>query len=139
MMPSPRRLFILLALLPQLLVLGLGRGVVLCVAPDGHVQIEVAASTCCADALAASPEDTVGSEQEADECGSCTDLQIVVDTRVSRAPDGTDVDSGPSAALPVETSDPFGRGQSKLAAHRWVQSDLEPHHLIHLRSVLLRC
>ncbi len=53
------RLIVLLVLLPQMLVLGMGRGLVICVAPDGHVQIELAASECCSATPEVAP-DTCG-------------------------------------------------------------------------------
>ena len=138
-----KRLLILLTLLPQLLVLGLGTGVVVCVGAGGHLQIEVAAGDCCSDTSAASLEAVSNGAWGASGHGfcttSCTDLGIVVDTRLSRAPDGPDIETGVSAALPVESSTLFGRGLPVFVAQRGSQDNFEPPHLLHLRSVLLRC
>ena len=145
-MSSPRRLLVFLALLPQILVLGPGGGVVVCFAPGGHVQIELAASACCADTPAGSheTETEAGSAEEcntggASDCGSCTDFGIVVESRASRTCAGTDVDSGMVAALPREASALRVRGRLVLLGRRGSQSDLEPQHLIGLRSIRLRC
>lgn len=137
-----RRLALLLVLLPQLLVLGLGRGIVVCIAPGGHVQVEIAASSCCSNA---SPSGAVGSgdlasPQDEPDCGSCSDLQIALDTRVARS-SGTQGNELPSnaAAPPLEPiADPIAPDAAPSLV-RTLDRGHEPPHLIHLRSVVLRC
>ena len=137
-----RRLALLLALLPQLLVLGLGGGVVVCVAPDGHVQLEIAASECCGDAGASTaPGDRdVASSQDEPDCGSCSDLQIALDTGVARSSGAQEIElpAHTAAILPEPLAfqaAPDGKG----ALGRVLDRGHEPPHLIHLRSVVLRC
>jgi len=139
---SLRRLALLLALLPQLIVLGLGRGVVVCIAPSGHVQVEIAASPCCGDAgsAGAGGDRDLATSQDEPDCGSCSDLQIALDTRVARSSSAGQVELPANAAIPplepfafpaaVDASRPRGRIQDR--GH-------EPPHLIHLRSIVLRC
>ncbi len=66
-------LAILLALLPQLLLTGLGRDVFLCVGPAGHVQVELVAGGCCADGAQPAGEDDSG-------CSSCSDIRLWQDS-----------------------------------------------------------
>jgi hypothetical protein len=131
-----RRAVLVLALLPQLLVLGLGSGVVLCIAPGGHVQVEVATTDCCGGPGSSSGG---GGEQAAprgdDGCGACADLQLVLDPRTPRGAGSSDV-SG--AALPVEPT-PDRRAVRAPGFAPRADRGREPPHLIRLRSVLLRC
>jgi len=141
-LPNLRRLALLLALLPQLLVLGLGRGVVVCIAPGGHVQVEIAASTCCADAA---PSATAGnrdlaSSQDEPDCGSCSDLQIAMDPRVARGSSTQEIElPAPAAAIPPEPTAVPAAADATGTLRRIPDRGHEPPHLIHLRSVLLRC
>jgi len=141
-LPNLRRLALLLALLPQLLVLGLGRGVVVCIAPDGHVQVEIAASTCCGDdgASTALGDRNLASSQDEPDCGSCSDLQIALDPRVARGSGTQEIE------LPAHTAAILPEPFAFLAAPdatdslgRILDRGHEPPHLIHLRSVVLRC
>jgi hypothetical protein len=138
-LPQIRRLLLLLVLLPQLLVLGLGRGVVICIEPGGHVRVEAAASTCCAD-------DGVGRAQSAGaleetDCGSCSDVRIALDVRASRGP-GHDRSLGGSerlqgalpVALPACTTSYVGRALARRAERGHV-----PPHPVRMRGVVLRC
>jgi len=140
-MTSLSRLIVLLALMPQLFVLGLGQGLVVCIAPGGHVQVELATSACCAEAGAGESDVREGAASVggASECSPCTDLRIAVDTRISRAPDGAGQGPGIAAALPLELAWPHGPARRELASVRAFQGALEPPHLGALRCVILRC
>ena len=135
-----------LALLPQLLVLGLGRSVVLCIGDGGHAQIEVAASLCCAGAGSLAParvgaehSKVAGQDDGASDCDACTDLLIVVSTRFSRVEDGTDPGPrAPVAAAPAAPA-PERSGQSGFIVRHGSRGDPEPPHLLALRSIRLRC
>ena len=138
--PCLRRLALLLALLPQILVLALGQGIVVCVAPGGHVQVEIAASACCAEVGSAVRGGDPGILQDEPDCGSCSDLRIALDPRVARSSDARTLElpSAP-AALPVEPpAFPKAAERTRPREHH-VDRGHEPPHLIHLRSVLLRC
>ena len=124
----------LMALLPQLLLLGLGRGVVLCSATDGHVQMEILASGCCDDALFAS-HDAHGpvADTGAARCGACTDFRVVPDDRMPRV----ETEAPALVAIPLPAPAVVAaRGRAPVSAsyHRRIAS-----HLLSLRSVSLRC
>ena len=140
---SLRRMAILVALLPQLLLMGLGQGVVLCVAPGGHVQMEAVASLCCADSTSgeAARDVSLSTPIGDSDCDQCTDYRISLDSIM--APDSRTeaferlpgcLAATPTEAprlLPGSTSSPyFGRAPDRGHA---------PPYLGHLRSVLLRC
>jgi hypothetical protein len=132
-----RRLALVLALLPQLFVLVLGSGVVLCIAPGGHVQVEVVATECCGE----SGSTTAGGVERAvsqsdDGCGACSDLQLVLDPRVPRVA-GTGAVAG-AAALSAEPA-PWRSAACAMRVAPRADRGREPPHLIRLRSVLLRC
>jgi len=134
-----RRLLLLAALLPQLLVLGLGRGVVLCVEPDGHVQIELAtAEICCAGAPALNAANGIDRESEGDDCNACTDLRLVVDTRGSRSSDGLDAAAHAATLAAADPWKPAVRA-SRTLVRAGAPPDRAPRHLLCLRSVLQRC
>jgi len=141
-LPNLRRFALLLALLPQLLVLGFGRGVVVCIAPGGHVQLEIAASTCCGDdgASTAPGDRDLASSQDEPDCGSCSDLQIALDPRVARG-SGTQQIELPAhaAAIPPGPVGIPGAADATGLLDRILDRGHEPPHLIHLRSVQLRC
>ena len=132
-----------MALLPQLLVLGMGREFVVCIAPGGHLRVEVAANVCCVDRTAASTDSDEGIVLSHDEpdCGSCSDYRIEVDPRLSRScgPGRLNPPAVATAVPPVgiptlpaarDTTPPLGRPLDRGCV---------PPHLIHLRSVVLRC
>jgi hypothetical protein len=136
-----RRLAILLALLPQLLVLGLGSGVVVCVTPDGHLQLEVSGSDCCEELAAPSGDKGSARSQGRSDCGPCTDFAIVLDQRRSKDDDGKALrfPSTPLRAMSLQApllAGPKGPGRAFGLPATGVAA---PPHLIHLRSVLLRC
>ena len=143
MVPSLQRLALVLAIIPQLIVMGLGQGVVVCIAPGGHMQVEVLANECCAGATPAPAArdraDSVSHEEP--DCGSCSDYQILMDLRVSRSSRTGSFEHSPNvtAALPVE----FARVPVAERANRSRERHLErgrvPRHLESLRSVMLRC
>jgi len=142
-LPRLPRILLLLVLLPQLLVLGLGRGVVLCIAPGGHVQVEIAASVCCtapSSAAVAHDDESAVSESEAD-CDSCSDYWIQVHPSQVR----TSTVGGFEASSDVTTAGTTAIPKPKLADGSCRALDPPrgrgsvPPHLIHLRSVLLRC
>ena len=141
-LPNLRRLALLLALLPQLLVLGLGRGVVVCIAPGGHVKVEIAASTCCGDdgaTMAPGDRDPAASQDEPD-CGSCSDLKIALDPRVTRSSGTQEIElPAHTAAIPPEPLTFQAAPDSTGSLGRILDRGQEPPHLIHLRSVVLRC
>lgn len=142
MFASLRRLTLLLTLLPQLLLLGLGRGVVVCVAPGGHMQVEVLASACCGGADSSTNTGAgLALTQDEPDCGSCSDLWIVVDSRVSRSSGARDVElpSDTALALAPEPLRFPGSADPLRALGSHLDRGQEPPHLIHLRSVVLRC
>jgi len=137
-----RRLAVLLALLPQLLVLGLGRGLVLCIAPSGHVQVEIAASPCCegANPSTASGDRDPAASHDAPDCDSCSDLQIALDPRIGRGSSTQEIEL--PAYAPAIAPEPIavpGAADATGPLGRILDRGHEPPHLIHLRSVLLRC
>lgn len=142
-MPSLPRIVLILILLPQLLVLGLGRGVVICIAPSGHVQVEIAASACCSvpSSTAAAHDGDLAVPETDPDCGSCSDYWIVFHPSQSRtstvgsfeAP--SDATAAGTNAIP-KPKPAVGRGHA-LDPPR--ERGHVPQHLIHLRSVLLRC
>ena len=148
-----RRILALIALLPQLIVLGMGRSVVLCVGDGGHARIEVASSVCCAvtptaaqaaPAKAAHEQGVLPADDEqeggASDCDSCTDLLIVVSTPCSRVEDGNaPPPPGPAAAPPAVPAPATSRGHGDLATRRASRGSPEPPHLLALKSVRLRC
>ena len=75
-------LFVLL----QLSVLGCAQGLVLCVAPDGHVKIELAHDSCCPDVHSEENEHEVSvatafrsQSHDDSHCASCVDIPIGID------------------------------------------------------------
>ena len=135
-----RHAALLLALVPQLLVLGLGRGVVVCIAPGGHLQIEIAESACCA-GRSSDHAGVVTVSQDRPECGSCSDVRLVLDRSECRN-SGTrrfELPADATAALPVEVGTlPPAAGPTHSPPHPLDRGHGSPH-LIHIRSVVLRC
>jgi len=151
--PSPRlptrmvagqllhRLAILLALWPQILILGLGQGVFLCVTPEGHVQMEVASSACradCSSAMVGGGELEVSQDEPKN--GSCSDLEIVLGIRISRSmDDGIPEPPLSTIALPVELPTVQMADGGSRPQRRHLERAHQPPYLVHLRSVVLRC
>lgn len=123
----PLRLLLLALLLPWLAVAGLGRGAVVCIAPGGHLELELAGDGCCG-------EDPLPADDG--DCDSCVDVELTADVHALHE------DGGPASPLvpPVRglAQPPPGPGVAAFsgAAPRRAK---EPPHLRHLRSVRLRC
>lgn len=79
----PRRTLALLAFVPLLAILGLGRSVVLCTAQGGHMRVELLGSACCDDERTATVPDAApkGPTASHRDCGSCVDLPLLVELR----------------------------------------------------------
>jgi len=103
-LPTLRRFALAVALVPQLLFLGLGRGVVVCVAPGGHLEVELAAADGCADSRPAAPavvEASCVDSHEGLPCGPCSDFGFVVDPRPGRESDAVHELPALAAARPL--------------------------------------
>ena len=140
--PHLRRIALLLALLPQFLLLGLGRGVVICVAPGGDVRVEITASERCFDPAAlgtASAADGVLSEEEPT-CGPCSDLALVLGDPVIRNSGAHDVEL-PSGLERLSVAPAFSAPMAGAADVPGLAFERGPRarHLVCMRSVLLRC
>lgn len=137
-----RRLALLLVVLPQLLVLGLGRGLVVCIAPGGHVRVEVAAGPCCGDreALTALRGGDRAEPHDEPDCGPCSDLRVAPAPRASRSTDARagELPSFVPDALVEPPGSLLAAGTTRRAA-RDPGRGLEPPHLIQVRSIVLRC
>lgn len=135
------RAIFFLALLPQLLVLGLGHGVVVCVAPGGHVEFEAVGSGCCSANQDAPANSEDGGFQESDpDCGPCSDLAIVLNSK--RLSDRNLVDLNQCfdpVATPIAIHVVLGVQDPAHLFVRPTERHCEPPHLINLRSILLRC
>ena len=93
------RLIVCLAVVSQLL-LGTGRGVVLCIESDGSVRFEVSSIACCEpESAQARDGEQAGQECFSDEkdCGGCTDQSF----QIQESPRG-------KHALPPLVAVPFG-------------------------------
>jgi hypothetical protein len=135
-MTSFRRLLLLLVLVPQVLALGLGRGSVLCVSGDGHVQIEALSSACCTDGASRTSDAAGRLGRSASDCEACTDLRVTLDSQPQRVGERL---AEPSATA-IDAPDPAPRraaSRARFAARS--ERALVPPHLIRLRGVLLRC
>ncbi|RKY19074.1 MAG: hypothetical protein DRQ55_11580 [Planctomycetota bacterium] len=150
MLSITRRVALLLALLPQLVVLGLGHGVVICMTADGHMEVEVASSGCCAEspvvAMAAGTAGLIGpagSAQQSDaDCGSCSDFGIVLDPRPCRGSGvGTSLLSSDLANAPPSPSVALDDAvdSAACAVAHGSRGGVTPLHLEHLRSIQLSC
>lgn len=125
----------LLALLPILVVLGSGRGLVWCTSPSGHAQVEIAAGTCCPTPAEAAPADRTGTTDAPDDCNSCSDVAI------------------PAAPLPGASTASAGAAPAAGPEVLWADAALRrragrparsappgpPGALARLRGVVLRC
>ena len=129
------RLILCLAIVSQLM-LGTGRGMVLCVESDGSVQFEVASVSCCEpeaihDLHGEAEQAACASEEPG--CGGCSDqsLQILESPRAKHTLPPL-VALYPGLASPASPSD--------RAAHfrPAARPPVEPR-LACLRSVVLRC
>jgi len=138
------RVVLLLAFLPQLVVMGMGQSVVVCVGDDGHMQLEVIVGGCCADtgeAPMGSAPALSTSENDSD-CVACSDIGVVLDPRPAR---GASVESlglghfvvqlSPFAVEPVDGS---ATPEATVASEAAV-GGAQPQHLHHRRSVQLIC
>ena len=136
-----RRLALLLALLPELLMLGLGQGVVLCIAPGGHVQVEVETSVCCAEADAAAHGPGAGASEHERDCGPCSDVGTTLDPHAAQAPEVQGVElPAASAALPEDALALRGAVDRTMPRLRDDPDGGQgPPHLLWLRSVMLLC
>jgi len=132
-----RRAALLLLLLPQLLVLGLGRGLVVCFEPNGGVTVELAGAACCGEPGAPTTSEaarlTAAPEQG---CGSCADVRLTVDRRGPREQElgGESLLARPAG--PLGDTCPEPRPALRLDCPRGAPPS---PHLAHLRSVVLRC
>lgn len=101
----PHRLVLALALLSQLL-LGTGRGMVLCVEPDGSVQLEVLSVSCCEPEAVHDLHDEdqlLDCSSDDEGCGDCVDreLQLVESARAKQTlPPLTALPLGPAPVAP---------------------------------------
>jgi len=137
MTPILRRLLLALVLVPQLAVVGLGSGLVLCVAPGGHLRVELAASGCCSEELptggpSSAAEPGAEHATDAPACPSCEDVDLLVDTT---RPERESVDAPAAPPGPVQAE--LSRGTARLE-HRCAPPRPRAH-LTSLRTVVLRC
>ncbi|GEM_PF-3881155 len=140
------RLALLLALLPQGLLLGMGRGVVVCVAPGGHLRVELSGSLCCLeeDSHASEPDGALTQKRDGPGllCGLCTDFDLEVDQRQPRKPKDR---ISPEVSVPITVvSSPEISGLQSLAPPSPRRSlppagNLGSPHLVPLRTTVLRC
>jgi len=137
-----RRLVLLAALLPQLFLLGLGRGVVVCMEDNGHVQVEVSTSMCCSEQSETSPasEGELPRASHEPDCGSCSDFPILLDQRRAKnlSVGGPGFSQHAPALLAVEGCAFHGAARPALSFGRPADRGRVPSHLNHLRSVVLR-
>lgn len=155
MAPPPvlRRLAALLLLVPWLLSPATGRGLVVCVGPDGHLRLEVVASACCDDLAPGAPAGwaeagagpvvvpDAGADGRAD-CGSCDDLRIALDVHASRAHEERaehPAQAAPPLAAPAALVSRLHADGPGGAAPARAARGLAPPSLRRLRGVALRC
>ena len=137
-----QRILLLALILPQLLLLGLGRSLVVCVSSEGHMQVELAASSCC-DSLPQTVlgETTDGQDGEtngSDDCGSCSDHAILVDLNGPKRVGEFQVATGPM--LPLDSWPTAFVFDPRLESGKPFRAfDGASTHLTHLRCVVLRC
>jgi hypothetical protein len=129
------RLILALALLSQLL-LGTGRGMVLCVESDGSVQLEVLSVSCCEPEAVHDlhDEDRLVDCSSSDEgCGGCTDqaLQLIEGARGKQS-------LPPLVALPVGLAAVAPR-HDRPARYGFAARPPLDGRLACLRTVVLRC
>jgi len=134
-----QRLALLVAFLPQLLLLGIGSGTVVCVDQSGNLHVEVGANACCAEFA---PE-TAGAHDDTEEdsdCGSCADYEVVLEPLSSPGRSASQLELPPIAplALPIEFPAIQIASASDVGLRRSLDRGFAPPHLIQLRSVLLR-
>jgi hypothetical protein len=139
-----RRLAVLLLVLPPLLSWSLARGVVLCIAADGHLAVEAIASACCDDpgGTGAGPGVGLGvgltlTSSDAD-CGPCADYGL------EAAPEGAAVErvSVPEPPVLAAGTRDGQRGapvQAGVLPALGGDRGLASPHLVLQRTVLLRC
>ena len=111
----------------------LSRGVVLCMAESGHVELEVAGSACCSSLQSEAAIAKVELQDFEDHCGSCNDLLlscVAVRSRIAANAGLSDIDHtfGPFPWLGPMT-DLFGRAdraQSDPTRTHAVEANLAP-------------
>ena len=134
-----RQFLLLFVLLPQLAAASLGNGLVLCVGPGNHIQIEIASSLCSSSDLEAddlSEADGFDKNRPTDsqECSSCEDVELLLD--LARP----DQDSTHALALPPRVSVGVIESypvQSRICDR--VDRSRVAAHLAPLRTIVLRC
>jgi hypothetical protein len=129
---------LLFVLLPQLAVAGLGSGVVLCVAPGDHLQVELSASRCCESELQADllpADETLGSRPEQPPaCPSCEDVEILADATVPGR-QGVHAPAPPPSLAVAFVALPLADGFLRPRIG-WIRAAA---HLSPLRSIVIRC
>ena len=129
------QLVLCLAVVSQLL-LGTGRGVVLCIESDGSVRFEVSSISCC-EPESADARDGEQARQECmsdeEDCGGCTDQSFLI----QESPRGKHV-------LPPLVAVPFGLSAEPLRCARVPDSRAlgrPPHdrRVACVESIVLRC
>lgn len=134
-----RQFLLLFVLLPQLAAASLGNGLVLCVGPGNHIQMELASSDCCAsdleaDVLSGTEEFNKSRPTESSDCSSCEDVDLLLD--LARP----DQESNIALALPPRVS--VGVIESYPVQSRFcgrVDRSRVAAHLAPLRTIVLRC
>ena len=129
-------LVLALALLPQLFVLGLGRGIVVCVAPGGHMEVEIASACCSPLEAPASARERGTAASGEDDCGACSDFRLLLDPRASRSRAADGASPHPPAAPLVVWTPELAPAPRACAAPR--RDGRVPPHLQPLKTVQLR-
>ncbi|MGE0709908.1 MAG: hypothetical protein AB7N76_25250 [Planctomycetota bacterium] len=129
---------LLLALLPQLVLAALARGLVVCVERDGCASVELSLSGCCAASEAETAADGAPAlDTPEEDCGDCSDSPLAL------AADRERVDA-PTVAAPLVAMLPPWEQLSSLDGGRAraprppLRAPPAPQ-LLQLRTVSLRC
>jgi hypothetical protein len=139
MIPSLPNLLAFLALLTQLVLPGVGSGVVICVEPGGHVQIEIASGVCCDEPTTIGVAGIREDKTESSDCEACLDLAFTMDPWVPTRSLHVNRDQIVIAATAIPV--PHHRTLERILLEEWrppLRCDVHPH-LSHLRSVVIRC
>ncbi|MDF1799800.1 MAG: hypothetical protein P1V81_11540 [Planctomycetota bacterium] len=128
---SLTHLLLVALLIPQLCLAGLGMGLVVCIAPGGHLELELSETGICCDEEQA-PREDLG---HGDQCNACTDVEVRFELPADRP-----VEVANLAGLPLELPAclaPLAPAPQRRAC---LQAPLrEPPHLGRLAVVRLRC